>query len=33
MIVNRAIMPARTNGIADPDKVVMALAYSDEDIE
>ena len=33
VIVNRAIMPARTNGIADPDKVVMALAYSDEDIE
>ena len=32
VILNHALMPERTDGDANPDKVVMALAYDDEDI-
>ncbi len=33
VILNRAVKLADTDGVADPDKVVKALAYNDDDID
>jgi hypothetical protein len=32
-ILNCAVKPVDTDGLADPDKVVMALAYNDDNID
>jgi hypothetical protein len=33
VILNRTVKPADSDGVADPDKVVKALAYNDNDID
>ena len=33
VILNRTVKPADTDGVADPNKIVMALAYNDNNID